>query len=170
MAGEATWARPCGDRGPVGCLGGVRPRWPPGFLVGAVVELGFAPRCHAPGGLGPLRIVLSTASALVLASVIRVCCWVNRICCCAVCKSWSSCLIGACALLRCFTASPCYYFCSFTSRSRLSSLTPVDFVACGTARFRHLRCLFKRLTNDRLVGSRNLLRYHDDDLRSMQCF
>ena len=57
--GAATLARPCGARGPVGCLGGVRPRWPPVFLDEVVARLGLAPRCHAPGGgLGPLRIVL----------------------------------------------------------------------------------------------------------------
>ena len=36
---------------------------PPGFLVGAVVELAFDPCCHTPGGgRGPLKIVLHTAS------------------------------------------------------------------------------------------------------------
>ena len=60
--GAATLARPCGARGPVGCLSGVRPRWPPRFLDEVVARLGFAPCCHAPGGcLGPLRIVLHMA-------------------------------------------------------------------------------------------------------------
>ena len=63
-ASGAGGLRPCGARGPVGCLDGARPwLFPPGFLAVAVDGLCFNPRCHTPGGgRVPPRIVLHTAS------------------------------------------------------------------------------------------------------------